>query len=138
SMIKIFDLVFQITDVREFNYFEQTRNAWVATYNKFFDDPLNALHIISYELWFDTKTGLMLYYVVWLNTFDFQGRLVEWSYYSTRLNFTTVNLNLSYLSSEKNASSENIPTMFFDPVSIISFLLILVFIRLKQKKMNSM
>lgn len=136
--IEIFDLIFQITGTKEFFYFGQMRSAWVATYNKFLDDPINALHVISYEFWFDIKTGLMLYYVVRLNAFDLQGRLVEWSYYSTRLNFTTVNLNSSYLFNEKNGISENTPTILLYPVSIITCSLILIFIRLIRKGKDSM
>ena len=132
--IEIFDYIFQITEKREFNYFEYTRSAWVAIYNESSDDLINALDATSFELWYDAKTGLMLYYIVRFNAYDNQGKKVEWSFYSTRLNFTSINLNMSYVLTEDKAHSKNVVMGSLFPAAIILAILTLVLFRFKPNK----
>ncbi|MFX0150181.1 MAG: hypothetical protein ACFFAJ_05335 [Candidatus Hodarchaeota archaeon] len=105
SKIKIMSRVFQIVRKKNYTFFQQSRSAWIATYNKSFDIVTDSFHTNSFEMWFDTNTGLMVYYIVRSDFFDNQGKKIEWSFYSTQLNLTTINLNQSYLISSDNPFS---------------------------------
>ncbi|MFX0123838.1 MAG: hypothetical protein ACFFAE_09390 [Candidatus Hodarchaeota archaeon] len=94
SQIKILSRVFQIVTKRNYTYFQDTRSAWVAIYNKTSSD---SLYTNSFEMWFDTHTGVMVYYIVRSSIYDTQGTKIEWTYYSTRLNLTTIDLSQSYI-----------------------------------------
>lgn len=148
SQLKILSKVFQIVKKRNFSYFQQTRSAWVATYNKTSDNTTDSIHTNSFEMWFDTNTGIMVYYIVRSSSYDTQGNKTDWSYYSTRLNLTTVDLSQSYLIPTYNESStwwEPLPsdtifsitgleTLVFLGV-ITSFIGALAYISSKRKKL---
>lgn len=128
SQIKILSKVFQIVKKENFTYFQQTRSAWVATYNKTSENTTDSFNTYSFEMWFDTNTGIIVYYIVRSSSYDTQGNMTEWSYYSTRLNLTTVDLSQSYLIPTYNESStwwESLPS---DNIFSITFLEFMVFL----------
>ncbi|MHA2293664.1 MAG: hypothetical protein ACXACK_16000 [Candidatus Hodarchaeales archaeon] len=117
SKMNIMSYVFEVVGRNQFNYSNQLRSVWVTTHNKTFNDTDDAYHTNEYELWFDTNTGLMLYYIVRFNAYDNQGRIIEWAFYSIGLENTTIDLTLSYL-----PPPTEIPLEFF----LISSLLVVV------------
>jgi hypothetical protein len=126
SKINILSKVFQIVRIRNYTYFQQSRSAWIATYNKTIDDMTDSFYTNSFEMWFDTNTGLMVYYVVRSNFYDNQQKTTEWSYYSTQLNLTTIDLNQSYLIPSDNKFSI---TMIGAIISLIGGLALIAYKR---------
>ena len=134
SRIKILSKIFQIVKKGNYTYLQQSRSAWIAIYNKTIDDMNKSFYTNSFEMWFDTNTGLMVYYVVRSDSYDNQGKKTEWSYYSTQLNQTTINLTQSYLiTSDNNFSKVLIETIMFGiMISLIGGLALIAY---KRKKL---
>lgn len=132
SSIKIFNYIFHIVEKRSFEYLEQSRTAYVATYNESYEDPIFGFHKLSNELWYDTQTGLMVKYIVRFYSFENQGKIIGWSYYSTSLTFTTINLTETIEFSDTTPISKQALIGFPFLGLVIPIVVLLVILRLKQ------
>lgn len=121
SQIKVYHYDFLVNGRREYEYRRQTRVAWVTTFINSFNDPSDSFYKNTFELWFDTHTGIMVYFVLRFQAFDFHGKITEWSYYSTKLILTTINMNQTYVLSSVSHSFEEvlIPIVLWGVMSII-------------------